>query len=257
MSRHLLVIGAQRCGTTYLHDLLAAHPQVAMARPSRPEPKVFLSEELAGRGPEWYRRTYFAHATDETVLGEKSTSYLEYAEAARRAAEALGDPLIVAVLRDPVARAVSHWAFSSENGLESRPLADALLADLAGPQEWDRSQVSVSPFAYLQRGHYARYLVPWRDRFGADLHVVFFDELVADPAVLAGLYDALGVDAGFRPDFVGNPVNASNHPRPELSAELRTRLREHFADSDRELAELLGRELPWRAPDQPAEGTTA
>ena len=30
MSRHFLVVGAQRCGTTYLHDLLAgtyvAHP---------------------------------------------------------------------------------------------------------------------------------------------------------------------------------------------------------------------------------------
>ena len=29
MTRHLLVIGAQRCGTTYLHDLLAAHPDIA------------------------------------------------------------------------------------------------------------------------------------------------------------------------------------------------------------------------------------
>ena len=26
MTRHVLVIGAQRCGTTYLHELLAAHP---------------------------------------------------------------------------------------------------------------------------------------------------------------------------------------------------------------------------------------
>ena len=106
MTRHLLVVGAQRCGTTYLHDQLAAHPQVAMARPHRPEPKVFLSAELAGRGREWYVATYFAHARNETVLGEKSTSYLEYPEAAARAGAVLGDPLVLVQLRDPVERAV-------------------------------------------------------------------------------------------------------------------------------------------------------
>ncbi len=77
VTRHLLVVGGQRCGTTYLHGLLDEHPEIAMARPARPEPKVFLSDELSGRGLEWYRSTYFAHATDEKVLGEKSTSYLE------------------------------------------------------------------------------------------------------------------------------------------------------------------------------------
>ena len=44
-SRHLLVIGAQRSGTTYLHSMLEAHPDVAMAQPPRPEPKVFCSDE--------------------------------------------------------------------------------------------------------------------------------------------------------------------------------------------------------------------
>ena len=141
MTRHLLVIGAQRCGTTYLHDLLAAHPRIAMARPARPEPKVFLSDELAGRGVEWYRATYFGHVTDEDLLGEKSTSYLEYPEAAERAAAVLGDPLVLVQLRDPVQRAVSHWAFSSDEGLETRPLETA----------WPRTSrtAAVGPRAHL------------------------------------------------------------------------------------------------------------
>ena len=78
MIRHLLVIGAQRCGTTYLHTLLDAHPQITMARPANPEPKVFCSDEATrARARQWYRETYFAHAGDELLLGEKSTSYLE------------------------------------------------------------------------------------------------------------------------------------------------------------------------------------
>lgn len=247
MSRHLLVIGAQRCGTTYLHDLLEAHPQITMARPGRPEPKVFVSDELAGRGREWYLRTYFGHATDEVLLGEKSTSYLEFAEAADRAAAVLGDPLILVQLRDPIERAVSHWAFSCDAGLETRPLADVLAANLEGPLAWDPARTSVSPFAYLERGRYVDYLGPWLDRFGDDLTVLLLEDLVADPRVVADLYTTLGVDPALVPAASTTPVNESRQPRTELDPDLRARLREHFRESDLALADLLGRPLPWLA----------
>lgn len=247
-TRHLLVIGAQRCGTTYLHDQLAAHPQVAMARPARPEPKVFLSDELAGRGLEWYRATYFAHARDELVLGEKSTSYLEYPEAARRAADVLGDPVVLVQLRDPVERAVSHWAFSTDAGLETRPLADALAANLEGPLPWDPALTSVSPFAYLERGRYTDYLGPWLERFGDDLTVLFLEETRVDPDAVAAVYDAIGVDPSFRPPAHADAVNSSSQDKPPLDDELLARLRGHFADSDTALAGLLGRALPWARP---------
>jgi hypothetical protein len=245
VSRHLLIIGAQRCGTTYLHDLLAAHPQIAMARPAGPEPKVFLSDELAGKGLAWYEHTWFAHASDEDLLGEKSTSYLEYAEAADRAADVLGDPLILVQLRDPVARAVSHWAFSSDAGLETRPLAEALTANLAGPLPWDPALTSVSPFAYLERGRYVDHLEPWLQKFGTDLTVLLLEEQVADPLAVGRLYETLGVDAGFVPPALGLPVNASRQPRDDLDDDLIARLRDYFRESDRALADLLGRQLPW------------
>ena len=245
MTRHLLVVGAQRCGTTYLHDQLAAHPQIAMARPQRPEPKVFLSDELAGRGRDWYVRTYFAHARDEVLLGEKSTSYLEYPEAAARAAAVLGDPLVVVQLRDPVARARSHWAFSSDAGLEQRSLPDALAANLEGSLPWDPALTSVSPFAYLERGRYVDYLGAWLDRFDDDVTVLFLEETQAGPDALAALYARLGVDDTFRPPAPGDPVNQSGQAPPPLDDHLLARLREHFEDSDRALARLLGRPLPW------------
>jgi hypothetical protein len=245
VTRHLLVIGAQRCGTTYLHDQLAAHPQIAMARPQRPEPKVFLSDELAGRGREWYRETFFAHARDELLLGEKSTSYLEYPEAAVRAADVLGDPLVLVQLRDPVERAMSHWAFSTDGGLETRSLADALGENLEGPLPWDPARTSVSPFAYLERGRYVEYLGPWLDRFGGDVGVLFLEETLGDPDALGALYAGLGVDAGFRPPTPDDAVNESHEDKPALDDDLLVRLREHFRDSDRALSQLLGRPLPW------------
>lgn len=250
MSRHLLVIGAQRCGTTWLAGLLDAHPQITLARPSRPEPKVFVSAELAARGREWYVETYFAHATDERLLCDKSTSYLEYAEAADRAREVLGDPLALAQLRDPVQRAISHWAFSTDAGLEDRPLAEVLEANLEGPLPWDPARTSVSPYAYLERGRYADHLAAWHDRFGPDLAVVFLEELRGDPASVRSLHERLGVDPVDPPEPAGSPVNRSTHQKPDLEPALLARLRDYYRDSDRALAELLGRPLPWATADQ-------
>ena len=245
MTRHLLVIGAQRCGTTYLHDLLAAHPDIAMARPARPEPKVFLSEDLVERGPDWYRKTFFAHATREAVLGEKSTSYLEFPEVPSRVARLLGSPLILVQLRDPVRRAVSNWSFSTESGLETRSLDDALSTNLEGPRPWDRELTSVSPFAYVERGRYTDYLGPWLERFGADVTVLLLEEMVAEPGRVGDLYAALGVDPSFRPARLGAAVNESEHPAAELDRGLRARLRDYYRESDATLQALLGRPLPW------------
>lgn len=245
MTRHLLVIGGQRCGTTYLHALLDAHPDITMARPARPEPKVFLSDELVARGLGWYRATYFAHATTETTLGEKSTSYLEDPAAAARAASMLGAAEIVVQLRDPIARAVSNWRFSSHHGLEERPLDEALVQNLEGSRAWDRDASSVSPFAYLERGRYTDYLERWWASFPDTVHVRFLEDVTTHRASADDLYAALGVDAGFHPPNEARRVNESGGPSPELDATLVRRLREFFRESDLRLTERLDRSLPW------------
>lgn len=245
MSEHFLVVGAQRCGTTYLHDLLAAHPDIAMARPARPEPKVFLAEEPVEAGA--YRARFFGHATEGQLLGEKSTSYLEVPGVPDRVARTLGSPRIVAQLRDPVARAVSNWSFSRDHGVEDRPLAEALRTDLAAPRVWDRGASSVSPYAYVSRGRYVEDLRRWSGRF--EVHVQFLEELLDEPDTIGTLYDWLGVDGSIRPDVGTAPVNASSPARDELDDDLVADLRDHYRDSDTALAELLGRALPWREKD--------
>jgi hypothetical protein len=243
--RHLLIIGGQRCGTTGLAQVLEAHPDIAMAQPSRPEPKVFMSAELAGRGALWYRNAYFSHATTETLYGEKSTSYIEHAEAAGRAWAVLGEAEIVVQLRDPVQRAISNWRFSTAHGVEDRPLEQALEDNLAGPRAWDSAKSSVSPFAYLERGRYTAYLQPWFDRFRGHVHVRLLEDHLRDPSSIRDLYAALGVDKDFLPEGLDHKVNESAGEPPVLSGDLETKLREYFAASDEALADRLGRPLPW------------
>jgi hypothetical protein len=245
VTRHLLVIGGQRCGTTLLYELLDAHPDIAMARPARPEPKSFLSDEVVQRGLDWYRATYFGHATGESLYGEKSTSYLEDALAPTRAARVLGEVDIVVQLRDPVARAVSNWRFSVQHGTEDRDLVQALTENLEGPRPWDRAKSSVSPFAYLERGRYVDYLEPWLTKFPDSVLVRFLEDDPGSPDQVADLYRSLGVDPDFVPRTSAGRVNQSPGEAPGLSRDLEVRLRERFRDSDARLAKLVERKLPW------------
>lgn len=260
MTRFLVVIGAQRSGTTFLRRVLEAHPDIATAQPARPEPKVFLDDEVLARGRDWYVETWFAGAGDAQVLAEKSTSYLEHPAAARRIRDVLGDEVdIVVQLRDPVARAVSNWRFSTSNGLEHRPLADALRSCLADEAEhdaatapqWDAGRTSVSPFAYLERGHYVDQLEPWWEVFGDRVHVLFFEETTADADAARRLYADLGLSADVPVDT--SAENASEGSEPELPRDLLADLRAHFSQSDRRLAEHLGRPVPWPTHDDRKE----
>jgi hypothetical protein len=243
--RHLLVIGAQRCGTTYLHAMLDAHEQITMARPANPEPKVFCSDEATRRGAAWYRETYFAHAGAELLLGEKSTSYLEDPKAPARAAEMLGDVHVLAILRDPVERAISNWRFSTDNGFETRDLETALTENLAGSRPWDPSRTSVSPFAYLERGRYVDYLGPWTSTFPETSQVLFLDELLRDGHPPDGFWAALGVAPDLAPRSQDRAVNQSPGEPPVLSNQLLGTLRAYFEKSNGELSAHLGRDLPW------------
>ena len=218
-----------------------------MARPPHPEPKVFLSDRSVSDGLAGYRDTYFAHATTESVLGEKSASYIEDPKAATRAAEVLGDPQVLVVLRDPVQRAVSNWRYSTDNGLEDRPLETALRENLVGQRSWDPTATSVSPYAYLERGRYVNYLRPWFEVFPTDISVTFLSDLSRDDTVLGELYGRLGVDPAFRPGHRDQRVNQSREAAPSMSAELLEQAEEYFAPSNVALSRLLGRALPWCA----------
>ena len=246
MIRHLLLIGAQRSGTTWLRAVLDAHPTITMARPASPEPKVFCDPEASARGVDWYRQTFFGHARSETLLGDKSTSYLEVPRAAAHARDMLGQVHVLAVLRDPVQRAVSNWQLSTQQGLESRSLEEALRANLTGTaQTWDTERTSVSPFAYLERGKYLKYLEPWLTEFPATSHVLFLEELVQDAQAARALWEALGVDPEVGPERLIAPVNSSEGVLPEMSAELAEMLASYFEVSNRELSDRLGRALTW------------
>jgi hypothetical protein len=237
-----VIVGAQRCGTTYLYRLLDEHPSIEMARPVRPEPKFFLEPDAISLGLDAYHEAYFGHRPPARVHGEKGTSYIESEEAARRIVEVLPDPKIVVLVRDPVQRAISNYRFSVENGLEA-------LTEEAEARPYDRSLISASPFGYLRRGRYVEYLETYMRYVPREkIFVGVFEELVRDGTVFGSLCEFLEIEPRTAQP-PARPVNASEGEVPMLAKADVVRLRSYYLPTNRRLEALLGRRIEaWGRP---------
>ena len=230
MAEHFIIAGAQRSGTTWLYHQFERHPSVCMARPLRPEPKFFLRQDAVSKGYGDYRERHFAHWSGEPLLGEKSTSYIERTDSIARIRAVIPDVSLVFVLRDPVRRAYSNWRFSRQQGIESLSFEEALAPEPVRVSAWNESAagVSVCPFAYATRGHYARYLEDWSEHFPRErIAVTTSESLFAGGHALSDLFSRFGLDLA-SPDSGAVPVNASEddddgYPEPATAEVLRER----------------------------------
>lgn len=252
----MVVVGAQRAGTTLLWRLLGSHPDVDVS-PRQPEPRWFLRDDVDHADHRAYDREVFGAAATRpptravvrpAVRVEKSTTYLERPEAAPRMLACLPDVEVVAVLRDPVERALSNYWYTHRHGLEDRGLASAMTAD-GEDREWPRGRLSTSPYHYRRRGEYARLLQPWRDIVGARLHLLRHDQVTRPgPAI-----DALFARVGLEPiplDPAPAPVNAEPRGHDDDEATVRASLARYFADHDAALATTFGVDVTgWASAD--------
>lgn len=245
--RHLFIVGAQRCGSTYLYKLLDGHPQIYMAKPVRPEPKYFLSEENIDKGEEYYISSYFPDPSIYTVyFGEKSTSYIEYPEAIARIANWYSDARILVILRDPVIRAWSNYRFSLANKLETLSFEEALR--LEDRRLSEKSYItSVNPFAYRRRGYFIDYIERLAEFFPlTQIEILILEEIVCDANVIHTLFQSLEIDPmPLKPGYQ-KPVNKGvEHDSPPL--DVFVELATHYMNSVIRLENLLGRTLThWR-----------
>ncbi len=182
----LLIIGAEKGGTTWLHDVLRSHP--ALFLPDVKELHYFNRfdsnlndiDNFACRDRAWYEQHFKAAAAGQLV-GEATPMYLCDPEAPRRIRETLPDARFIVVLRNPVTRAWSHYRMATAKAHVAEDFATLIAA------EDER---------ILQRGLYARQFETWFSLFPREqFHILFFEELTADPvAALSGLSHWLGIE---------------------------------------------------------------
>ncbi|MCG8468872.1 MAG: hypothetical protein MJB57_11825 [Gemmatimonadetes bacterium] len=104
---NLVVVGAQKCGTSALHYYLDLHPAIAMSRPK--ELNYFIEDRNWSRGPEWYVKRFDGRAP---VRGETSPNYTAHPTfdgVPERMAASIPDARLIYIVRDPIERIRAHW----------------------------------------------------------------------------------------------------------------------------------------------------
>jgi len=237
------IVGAARCGTTYLCKALAHHPDVYMCDMKEPHYFAFMEQRPDLKGPHdgelnrrsivWRRSEYdslFSGRTEESAVGECSNSYLYYKEVPNRIRKILPGARIVAILRNPVDRTYSNYCQAVALGHEDLSFTDALAA------EGERERMGWR-WTYQYRGQslYADAVERYYDTFGREQVGVFlYESLRGDSAAFLDAVCAhLGVSGGIE---VGADLNRNPSvlPRSRWFQRLLTRevpLRRLFRDA--------------------------
>lgn len=239
----LIVPGAMKAGTTTLFRLLAGHPQLAAA--ARKEVHYF--DHRHRRGPGWYARQFDPARVPPGIAFEASPYYMFEPRVPARVRALVPDVKLVFLLRDPVARAFSHYQNSRRLGREPLGFEAALEAEegrLAGEEDRmhaDPDYVSWSHrvHSYAGRGVYVDQLLHWRRHFpAAQMLVVDAGRLFSDPrGVVAEVEAFVGLDP-----WQPREVTASNEGgyRERMRPATRARLEAFFAPHERRLEGLVG-----------------
>ncbi|HET6534208.1 MAG TPA: sulfotransferase [Actinoplanes sp.] len=222
-----LIIGGQRCGTTSLYRHLAGHPSVRAATGKELQ---FLSLHH-GRGLRWYR-AHFPVRPPGVLSFEASPYYLFDPAAPARAAALLPDARFIALLRDPVERAYSHYLHSRAYGVEPLSFADALAAEPA--RLATGGHTARRRYSYVARGRYAGQLSRWFAAVGRDRVLVVPTEQLT--ARYGEILDFLGLDRMPAPD---RRHTRRGDDAPAFPEHLRERLAAEFAADQAALAGLL------------------
>jgi len=206
---NLVIAGAQKSGTTWLHTMLDMHPHIKMSRPkelgffNRP---YNIDDRLALD----HYMSHFSDAGEHRYVGESTPHYFWVKspecpfspkgsdhDIAKFMRETLG-PLakIIILLRDPVTRAVS--AFHHHFAMGRIDCGSSILS-------CDHS------LGIVDMGFYKRHLRHWSDVFRGELQVYVYDDIKSKPTdLLRSVLQSLELsDAELPPrELIDRRVNA-------------------------------------------------
>ena len=244
-----IVAGVQKGGTTFLYQEMLRHPEIRGSLTK----EVHFFDGNFDKGVDWYSGMFPRSSPNGPVIrGEASPAYIFHPAAVRRIAETLPDPRLIIVVRDPVQRALSHYKHERRLGFEpSATFEEALaLEESRVADEFDRlsdgslgSSFAVGHYSYTRRGLYADQLERWVAVFPREqLLVVRSEDLGERPAET---YAEILAFLGAAPHALQEYPRIFGREYADMPPETRLALAARFAEPNRRLEALLGRDLGW------------
>lgn len=152
-----IVAGTQKGGTSSMDAYLRTHPRISMAKEKK-EVHFFNQDRFfQGKDIDYERyHAFFDMSSTSELVGEVTPAYMYCIPCPRRIWDYNSQLKILALLRDPVSRAYSHWNMQRERGIESLSFWDALQAERSRSRTLP--QLEFNRFAYTDRGFYVAQL---------------------------------------------------------------------------------------------------
>lgn len=235
-----------KCGTSSLYSYLSHHPQVVP--PNRKEIHFFDNNYEKGVG--WYRSHFpsvFKVKLGKYVTGEASPYYLYHPCVAKRISEVAPNVKLIALLRDPVDRAISHYWHEVNKGREDLRMEEAFereeerlgdekkkLKKCDGYHSFNHQH-----FSYLDRGNYVGQIEKFSGKFPEENILLLKSESLFynTKKTFRDVEDFLGID---RVEMdIGETRNEGEYGK-EVPRHVRGRLEAYYRDQKAEIEENFG-----------------
>ena len=215
---NLLVIGVPKSGTGSLYAYLSQHPDICPADIKEVGYLNFYNpRRYSGDPPPLTEYSkHFAHWGEEKYAFEATPTY---SYGGRPIIDAVRTHLpgakIVLTLRNPVDRLWSAYTFQRELGNLTRFRGFEEYVEACERRKRDGSDLVPRDHLHgLYIGYYADYVPQWLDALGADIKVIFNEDMHRDAAgVLAEVFRWLEIDDKVALSMDLAPRNSTQHPR--------------------------------------------
>lgn len=228
---NMIGIGGQKCASTWLSECLRYHPQIFMSDVK----EIHYFTKYYNKGEEWYLQ-HFEKATRHKIVGEFSTLYLYEIDAPARIKKLLGNIKIVAVIRNPIERFISHYKQAIRKGLLNKK-------NYAKLDEDSYKKAIILIPGLLNYGIYSDGLCRYVEMFGKEnVKVLIKEDIDNDPAKeLEKLYEYLGVDNEYKPNIVTKMISPGIVPRFMLPELIRQKLYWYFKNNNPKMIAFIKR----------------
>jgi len=230
---NFLVIGAQKSGTSTLYRYITANLMITAAQ----QKEVHYFDLFYDKGKSWYHQNF--ELNSRSVSGEATPYYLFHPKAAERAYRYNPNFKLIAILRNPKERALSHYRMNVARGLEQLELKEALLIEneRIGNSEPDKAEGDFQNFSYLKRGLYQAQIERWLEFFSNEqLLLLNFHQFISDPwQEVQKVYNFLGVAP-----FYSHDKYLENKGNDDLNLQFPEEFKDYFQGSNKWLHTNFG-----------------
>ena len=151
MKVKFLIVGAQKSGTSALDKYLRSHDQIEMAKTK--EVHFFDNEEFFVSTVDYSNyNASFENKSNSLIKGESTPIYMYWYAAPKRIWEYNPEMKLIAVLRNPIERAFSHWNMQRDRNIDDLSFSVAIRSEVERCRGTLPLQTRI--YSYIDRGFY-------------------------------------------------------------------------------------------------------